>query len=248
MDIEALQRAPWVLLPGTLCTGAAFDPFLDALSVPAAARRVIPLDSPRIADYLPRLQKLVSEKTVICGFSLGAIVAAHLADQVTAAYCLLFGLNPKADDPAKRDGRLALAADVECLGGAAALGSRLAGLAGPNPAAARAHILAMAESASGQINAQTQLALDRPGALGALGRARMPVTLVTGRLDQQAPLELAHLAAAAAPRGDVIALEGLGHYAIIEDPEACARGIANHLASDLNAKRQEKRHEIGLHR
>jgi pimeloyl-ACP methyl ester carboxylesterase len=226
MAIEQEDGRSWILLPGTLCTGAVFDPFLDALGVPSPARHVIDLDSPQVGDYLARIAALSDGKAVICGFSLGAIVAAHLVDKIAAAQCLFFGLNPRADDPAKLQSRLDFAADVDRMGGAAALAPRLGPLAGPDPHGGRARILAMAEGAARHIHAQTRLALDRPGALSALERARMPVTLLTGTLDAQSPRTLAQEAAKAAPLGRIVPMEGLGHYALVEDPVACARAAA----------------------
>jgi pimeloyl-ACP methyl ester carboxylesterase len=225
MAIEAGDGRRWILLPGTLCTGAVFDPFLDALGVPIAARQVVELRHPAVEDYLPELAALADPRAVICGFSLGAIVAAHLADRVAAADCLFFGLNPHADAPAKRQGRLDLAVDVARLGGSAALAARLGPLAGPEPEAARARVLALAEAAGPWIEAQTRLALERPGALPALGRTSMPVTMLTGTADEQAPLELAHEAARSAPKGRVMPLKDLGHYALVEDPVACASAV-----------------------
>ncbi|MCU4651812.1 alpha/beta hydrolase [Roseibacterium sp. SDUM158016] len=226
MAIDPADGRPWVLVPGTLCTGAVFGPFLDALGVPPGARHTVDLRHPEIGDYLGPLTALGDPRAIICGFSLGAIVAAHLADRIEAAECLFFGLTPRADDPAKRDGRLALAADVARLGGAAALGPRLGALAGPDPEAARARILAMADETAGCIEAQTRLALERPGALPALARAAIPVTILTGTDDVQAPLALAREAAEAAARGRVVPLTGLGHYALVEDPASCARAVA----------------------
>lgn len=228
MAIEKEDGRSWILLPGTLCTGAVFDPFLDALGVPNRARHVIDLDSPQVGDYLARIAALSDGKAVICGFSLGAIVAAHLVDKIAASECLFFGLNPRADDPAKRQGRLDLAADVDRIGGAAALASRLGTLAGPDPHGGRARILAMAEGAARHIHAQTRLALERPGAMSALERARVPVTLLTGTRDAQAPGTLAQEAAKAAPVARVVSLEGLGHYALVEDPVTCASALAGH--------------------
>ena len=226
MDIDPADGRPWILLPGTLCNGAVFEPFLDTLGVPPAVRHVVDLCHPRTEDYLDDLNRLSDPRAIICGFSLGAIVAAHLADRVAAAAYLFFGLNPLADDPAKRDGRIALARDVARDGGAAALASRLPPPFGPDPARTRARLLEMAEATQDRIDVQTRLALDRPGALQALSRTPCPVTMLTGDLDTQAPFGLAQLAADTAPRGRAITLEGLGHYAIVEDPEACAAAVA----------------------
>ena len=229
MATEPARGRRWILLPGTLCTGAVFNPFLDALGVPFAARHVVELRHPVIEDYLPHLAALDDPHAVICGFSLGASVAAHLVDRIMAADCLLFGLNPRADDPAMRQGRLDLAVDVGRLGGAAALDLRLGKLAGPDPAGARLRILQDAATAADNIGAQTRLALERPGALPSLSRATMRVTCLTGTADGQAPLALAREAAVTALRGQVVALEGLGHYALIENPKACAMAATEAL-------------------
>lgn len=227
MGTEATDGRPWVLLPGTLCTGAVFDGLLDALGVPMNARRVIDLQHSQLEDYVADLTDAVEPTAIVCGFSLGAIVAAHLADRMDVSQIVLFGLNPHSDDPAKREGRLSLALDVATKGGAAALADRLPPLAGPDAHRAQALVLSMADEAQQWIEAQTAIALNRPGAFEALTRARCPVTMLTGTNDEQAPLSQAHEAAIAAPQGWVVPLDGLGHYALVEDPDACADALSN---------------------
>lgn len=233
MAIDRAADRPWVLLPGTLCTGAVFDDCLDGVGVPRAARHVVDLSQPDVEDYLEAVARVATPDAIVCGFSLGAIVAAHLADRVDVARIVLFGLNPHADDPAKRDGRLSLAHDVACVGGAAALAPRLAGLAGSDPDAARAFILAMADDSQARIDAQTALALNRPGALDALKRSSVPIAFLTGTDDQQAPIAMAREAADITSGARLVALTGLGHYALVEDPDACARALISVLKEDL---------------
>ena len=225
MATEGLSRRRWLLVPGTLCTGAVFDGLLEALGVERDRRVVLPLERPDVEDYAHVLRSAAGPDVVICGFSLGAIVLAHHADRLEASQMLLFGLNPHADDPAKAEGRRSLAEDVAARGGAAALADRLAPLHGPDPAGARSLILRMAEEAGGHLAAQTQLAIGRPGAMRALRSARAPVAILTGTLDEQTPLALAREAAGALPDGRAIALPGLGHFALAEDPDACARAV-----------------------
>ena len=223
MATDAVHPRSWLLLPGTLCTGAVFDGFLDALNVPQHERRVMLLDRPEVGDYLQDMKEMSDANTVVCGFSLGAIVAAHLADQLQARQFLLFGLNPHADDPAKREGRHALARDVHERGGASALASRLPPLAGQDTEHARSLILSMAETTADAIDAQTALALSRPGALQPLGRTQVPVTLLTGTEDAQAPLDLARDVVSTTPQVSLLRIPNLGHYALLEDPQACCR-------------------------
>jgi pimeloyl-ACP methyl ester carboxylesterase len=224
MDTNDLSKRPWVLLGGTLCTEVVFEGLLDTMKVPTSHRRHVPLNQPKIEDYDPIFRDLPHE-TVVCGFSLGAIVAAHYADRMSAHRLILFGVNPFADDPANAENRHGLARDVTSVGGAAALFARAPEVFGPTPDQTRAMIYQMADTAADIIGAQTRLAITRPGAVPALARANMPVLALTGSNDKSAPPNFGKAAAQAAPDGQFVALEGLGHFALLEDPIACATAI-----------------------
>ena len=226
MATEDLSDRPWLLVPGTLCTADVFDGFLDALGVPGTKRRYLELSFPSVEDYNADFND-VTEDTVVCGFSLGAIVAAHTADRMRPHSLILFGLNPFADDPDKAAARHALADDVKAVGGAAALKSRNPDVYGTTPDQTRAQIYSMADETAHMIEAQTQLALTRPGALPALSKARMSVLTLTGTRDTSAPAAQGRAAADAAPLSRFHALDGLGHFALLEDPAACAAAISS---------------------
>ncbi|UWR38422.1 alpha/beta fold hydrolase [Sulfitobacter sp. W074] len=224
MGIDGLAKRPWLLLPGTLCTSEIFSDFLDALAVPQSNRHAVVLDRPSVKDYADLCAK-ISQETVVCGFSLGAIVAAHLSSQMAAHRVVLFGINPNADDPAKNQGRYDLARDVAALGGAGAMASRAPVFHGANPEHTRARVLAMADETSNLIDAQTQIALTRPSVLPALSDTQYPVYVLTGELDNTTSPDKGRTAADAAPKGRFECLDGLGHFALLEDPEACARAL-----------------------
>lgn len=226
-----LSDRPWVLLPGTLCTPVVFNPFLDALGVAETNRHYVELDRADVNAYGDAFEQ-VTPDTVVCGFSLGAIVAAHAADQMMPHSLVLFGLNPFADDPDKAEGRMALCDDVQRLGGGGALGARNLDVYGQTPDATRAEILAMAEQTPHLIAAQTQLALTRPSALPALARCQSSVLCLTGALDGAAPPDKGRAAAEHAPNGQFRELKDLGHFALIEDPEACAKAVRTLLQGD----------------
>ena len=229
---DDLRDRDWLLVPGTLCTGAVFDGLLDALAVPGAQRRTVALDRPRVQDYA-RAFDGVGPGTVVCGFSLGAILAAHFADRMRADALILFGATAAPDDPGNAPARRALADDVARLGGGAALASRLPPAMS---AEARRRVLGMADAMSAAIEAQTALASGRPGAADALRRAACPVTALAGTLDAQTPFARAAEIAAMTPRGRSIPLPGLGHYALIEDPGACAAALGDHRATTHAAR------------
>ncbi|MCI2399122.1 alpha/beta hydrolase [Aliiroseovarius subalbicans] len=226
MVTDGLSDKPWLLVPGTLCTGAVFDGFLNALGVADGERTYVTLDRPSVDDYRADFEGLADD-TIICGFSLGAIVAAHFADSITADRLIFFGLNPYADDPAKAPSRHALAQDVAAQGGAAALRTRLPDVFGPDPDATRTAICQMADESAPLISAQTQLALSRSGALPALKRAAIPVLTATGTQDQAALPDQGRAAAQSAPNGQFCELVGLGHFALMENPDVCATVVRN---------------------
>lgn len=224
MATDDLSSRPWVLLPGTLCTRDVFDGMLDILGVDAGHRRVVPLDQSSVQDYAAVLGELGAQ-TIVCGFSLGAIVAAHCVDRMSVNSLVLFGLNPYADDPDKMAGRHALAEDVGVMGGSGALRARLGDIHGCTPGATRDAICRMADETASLIDVQTALALSRPGALPALAQAPMPIYCLSGSKDHMAPPGQGRAAAHAAPHGRFRALNGLGHFALLEDPAACAAAL-----------------------
>lgn len=220
----------WHLLPGTLCTSAIFDQLLNILAVPQSNRHNVELSKPSVNDYRDYFKTTIGKNDIICGFSLGAIVAAHHADVLTEnATLLLFGLNPMADDPAKSEGRAALCADVKALGGRNALLKRLESQRIRMSASQFDLILSMADDASHLIEAQTQLALSRPGALSAIEKSHCAVYTLTGEHDDQAPPNLAKIVSEIAPYGGYYQLPNMMHYAILEDPLICANRVGEAL-------------------
>lgn len=224
MAIEDLRQRDWVLLPGTLCTTAVFKDFLDTLEIPIDRRKHVRLDMPEVEAYADVLSRSVGDP-VLCGFSLGAIVAAHHAYNIPVARTVLFALNPFPDDPAKAEGRLDLERDVRVNGGRTALAARLPALFGPAPEKTRDRILTMADESAADIRAHTALALTRPSALPALSRTRSPVVALTGSEDAVTPEALGRHAANTAREGRFKLVPGLGHYAVLEAPQICAEAF-----------------------
>ena len=121
MDTDSMISKQWFLLPGTLCTDEVFLPFLNALGVSQSQRTVIPIRYQSVDEYERHLTQDVPSGSVVCGFSLGASVAAHLANRLDVDLMLLFGVNPHADDPEKYQLRRDLEGDVLAHGGRKAM-------------------------------------------------------------------------------------------------------------------------------
>ncbi|MBT0781443.1 alpha/beta hydrolase [Paracoccus sp. pheM1] len=222
----------WWLIPGTLCTAEVFAPLLAELGVSNGDCRVVRLDRPAVEDYTAELAAIRPEDVVL-GFSLGAILAAHHLDHIRARTVVLLAANPFPDVPEKRAARLAMLEQARQRGAAAALAEGLSSQLGAG-AADRPEIwqriLAMAEGGEAVLEAQTQLALSRPGATPMIAAAQGRVLFLSGSADPAAPPDRA--ASAAALGGHRFELvEGAGHYLPLEAPGACARHIADFLGT-----------------
>lgn len=226
-------KAPrWIMLPGTLCTGDVFAPLMQALGVDLTRQVVLALDESDASAYRARLVETMRPGDVVCGFSLGAIAVAHAANALGAAGALvLIALNARPDTPEKRPGRERLRAAVHTGSLPETLAAAAPGLfAQPTPALID-QVIAMARDEAINIDAQTTLAITRPGALPALRKCPVPVVLVTGAKDRQAPSDLAHEAAQATPEAALRLVPGLGHFCLLEDAPAVAAAIRDGLAS-----------------
>jgi pimeloyl-ACP methyl ester carboxylesterase len=226
----ATEAPRWILLPGTLCTGDVFAPLMQALRITAARQIVLALDAPDVLTYRARLVETLCHRDVVCGFSLGAIAAAHAADVLEqAAALVLIGLNPRADAAEKRPGREGLRAATHAGELADTFASAASALfAQPTPALLD-QVITMARGEAGNIDAQTTLAITRPSAFPALQKCTVPVVFVTGAKDRQTPPDLAHEAAQAAPGSALRLVPGLGHFCLLEDPAAVAMAIRDGL-------------------
>lgn len=224
------MRRQWWLIPGTLCTAEVFSPLLADLGVAAQDCRVVRLDRPAVEDYAQEFAAIRPDDIVL-GFSLGAILAAHHLTLMPAGTAILLAANPFADLPEKRAARLAMLDRARQLGAPAALAdglsAQLGALAASRPEI-RQSILAMAEGGEAVLDAQTQLALSRPGAERMISETHARVLFLGGSADLAVPPEC--VARAAALGGHCFALiEGAGHYLPLEAPGACARHIGNFL-------------------
>lgn len=216
----------WVLLPGTLCTGAVFDPMLDALNVRQANRRTVTVDAPDVGDYAGRLTAAVSGGEIVCGFSLGALVLAHNLGALQAARALvLLASNPHPDAPGTRPAREAVRDRVLAGGAREWVTENWSLMSATNRSAVRDRVISMAEETTDLIPAQTELAITRPGAAVALAETGLPLLFVTGSDDQMTPPARIRDIAARATNAHLTELAGLGHFALIEDPRLVAQAV-----------------------
>jgi pimeloyl-ACP methyl ester carboxylesterase len=203
---------------------------MHALGVDPARWVVLPQDLPDVESWRARLADLVQPGDIVCGFSLGAIAVAQCADLLDDAKTLvLIALNPHADAPEKREGRETLRAAAKAGTLAPLLRNAAPALLGQPTEMLIETVIAMGQAEAALIDAQTNLALSRPSALPALSAANVPVVLVTGADDTQAPPARMAQAAAICPIVATSAVPGLGHFCLLEDPAKVAQAILDGL-------------------
>ena len=225
---------PLLLLPGTLCDGRLFAPLLERLP----AREVV-VPSFRENDVAAAARRLLAEappRFALLGFSLGGIVALEmaLAAPERIAGLALIDSNLAPVDPALHAGRR-----DEASAATGRIGEHVAEALWPSYVAPdrqddadlRALLVAMAEEAGhASYVAQTDLALSRTDRRVALAGLTMPVLVLAGADDTLASAALQHEVVGLLPDAALALVDGAGHFAPLERPDAVAAHVAAWLA------------------
>ena len=240
---DLVGAGKWVLVPGTLCTGQVFAPLLDALGVAHSDRRFITPDAPDVRDYHARLRDEVTGGEVVCGFSLGALILAHNLGALKAArIVVLLASNPFPDPPENRANRERVRDRVLAGGARDWVVENWEAMSTSRHADLQGFVAAMAEETTHLIPAQTELAASRPGAQEELARTDLPLVFVTGAEDRMTPASRVQPIVENARLGHLSIVEGLGHFALIEDPNRVARAIRDGFGAvdaDLTLPREK---------
>ncbi len=230
----------WVLLPGTLCSPGVFAPMLDALGVAKDNRVFLPVDRDDVRAFDAPLRAAVTGGEIVCGFSLGALVLAHNLDALAKARALvLLASNPFPDAPGNRANREAVRDRVRAGDARGWVEENWSAMSVDRGAALRALTVQMAEETAPLIDAQTELAASRPGAAHDLRRTTLPVVYVTGSQDLMTPAARLGPIVAAARNATLLEPEGLGHFALLEDPRTMAQAIRRGLETVLRCNKIE---------
>jgi 2-succinyl-6-hydroxy-2,4-cyclohexadiene-1-carboxylate synthase len=191
----------------------------------AAAR---PASFPACTGYV---RALGGERFALAGYSMGGRIALHaalaLGDRVDRL--VLVGASPGIADPAERAARRAaddaLADRIEAIG-VEAFAREWAALplweGQPERVAAAAHADRLRNTPEGMAAALRGLGTGVMEPLwDALPSLTVPVTLVVGERDEKF-LAIAERMAVVLPRAEVVVIEGAGHAAQLEAPDAVA--------------------------
>ncbi len=230
----------WVLVPGTLCTPEVFTPILRQLDVPPDRQRFIEVSAPRVEDYDAPLRAAISGGEIVCGFSLGAMILAHNLGALAKAKAIVFlALNPFPDVAGNRASREAVRDRVLTGDASGWVEENWTVMSRDSGEAVQAQVISMAEDMSGNVDAQTELALSRPGAVEQLNSTTLPLVFVTGAQDKLTPPDPIRPIAETCRQGGLYVLDGLGHFALLEAPDRVAQAIADGLNAVSVDSKQE---------
>ena len=191
-------------------------------------------------DVLETLDSIgVTGPFVLGGLSMGGYVALSIATRFPDRLAGLFLMNTRAagDAPATAENRQRQAKAIEESGSAIEVVDAMvpklfssASLAGRPGLVAATTDQMRRTSPIGIIGTLRGLAI-RPDRTGQLGNIRIPTVVIAGPEDQVIPLAEAEAMAAAIPGASLVVIQGAGHLAPMENPEATNRAMAEALAS-----------------
>ncbi len=227
---------PLVLLPGTLCDDRVFVPMLACLrkSLPGLDAHVVELGScDSVAAAVARVLQHVPEHFALLGFSLGGIVALHVAaaspERVRGIALINSTALPVAES--QRDARRVQAAQVHLIGLRAYVEEHLwptyVAETRLGDVTLRDHLYQMASAIGVEaLGRQTESALNRPDAFPLLHSLSMPALVIAGEEDRVCSLTGQQALAAALPNATLAVVPDAGHFAVMEKPDAVAAHVA----------------------
>ena len=228
-----------LLLPGLLCDEASWNAQIDALQ---STRCVVPTYGrcASIADMARAvLSTLPAQRFAVAGHSMGGRVALEIMRQapdrverialLDSGIGALDGGEAGKRERAQRMAWLRLAQEH----GMRALGRDWArGMVHPAhlDAAVFEQILAMIERKTPEVfEAQIEALLARPDASDTWRGIACPTLLLCGRQDAWSPLSRHAQMHAMLPSAQLVVIEDAGHFAMMEQPAAVSRALADWL-------------------
>lgn len=226
-----------LLVPGTLCDAGLYEPLLERLDLGQREVRIACLMAD--TDVIAAAQRILAEAPqdfALVGFSLGGIAALEIASQAPERVMglALLDSNARGIDPASRAGRIANAeagtADIARYVGETQWPNYV-GSKSQDDERLRSQIVDMALRVGPEaLLAQTELALGRPDSRPRLNRLTMPALILAGAQDALCTPEMQQELASGLGDGTLVLLDGVGHFSVLEAPDAVAQSIAEWLA------------------
>lgn len=210
----AVQAAPLLMLPGTLCDGRVFGAVLDRLDLPAAIPALS--GSGKVAELADRIIATMPERVSLLGFSLGAVVALEIIARAPQRVerLALIACNPGVLSPEARAIRRAARRDSFVAAGEPTL----------------AHEMATAAS-DADWHDQTSITLGRTDSRPRLAAIAVPTLALCGAGDRICPPDTSRYIATAIAGARLAIIADAGHYVTLEQPDRVADEINAWLAT-----------------
>lgn len=227
----AAGRLPLLLLPGTLCDGRVFAPLVAGLGPKFDCAVFGTGDHDSVGAVAEALLQRAPQRFALAGFSLGGMVALEVAARAPGRVAGLALLCAKATPTpdAQKPERLAWLEAARREGLETVVTQALPRWLHPlhlHDAALRQVIVDMALTAGVAVLArQVRANNGRPDNTGLLPRLAVPTLVLFGGSDLLCTPQEARDMAAAIPGATLVEIEGAGHFAPLEQPEAVATAV-----------------------
>ncbi len=224
------MQLPLVLLGGTLCDGALWQPLCRHL--PQQPVIIPEMGGAESAEQLAaQLLADLPARFLLAGFSLGALVALEMQAQASTriAGLALLAVNPLADAPLNAANRIALLSHAEQAGMQPIVEQLWPRYVHASRLADRALLRTLVEMAERtsveRFRQQTAIAIQRRDLRHTLLSLHAPLLILNGDSDAICTPEHHRLLVKAAPAARHITLEQCGHFLLLERPQACASAL-----------------------
>ena len=207
-----------------------WEPQLEALrDHEVEAPNLYALGGSSMDAWAMALLRRVPGEFVLVGASMGgycALAVARLAPERVLAL-VLAGSRADADSPERKEGRMAAIERIKREGAEGMwrqMEPVVAGEVVADPLRERLRAIALEQPPEGLIQAVRAIR-DRPDSMDVVRELQSPFRIVVGDHDPIAPVDYARELAAAAPNGDAVVLEGVGHLPNLERPDEFNAGL-----------------------
>lgn len=230
---------PLVLLPGMMCDARVWATQLTVLSYQRPVTIAPMCNGDRVEEIASELLSCLPSKFALCGHGIGGAIALEVFRRAPERVIrlALIGTNPLCDTPQEaadrepriigaKSGRFAQMLDHEIL-------PRHVGN-GPLRGDAIAQMQEMAMSLGADVFARQERVMQRRrDQQSTLRRITQPTLILAGSDDQIVPLKRQEFLADLIPYAKMGILDGVGHMAMLEDPEGVTEALYTWMRQPL---------------